>query len=172
MTNLYTVTALAWKPDGTRMVLGSLCGGAEVFDCALKRCMYKGKFEFVYVGPSQVVVRQIASGACIVVKSHYNYPIDKLNVFGNDQFLVAHTTETLLLGDLKACQLSEVSRVGQEMSRWRQARSVTQCCASTRLFFHTITVTACVCVCVCVCVSLKAGFILHALPAEPLRCQD
>ena len=36
---------------------GSLCGAAELFDCCLRRTRYKGKFEFTYVGASQV-------GAC------------------------------------------------------------------------------------------------------------
>ena len=42
-----------WKVPAGR-ALSLLCGGAELFDCALKRTLYKGKFEFTYVGPSQV----------------------------------------------------------------------------------------------------------------------
>ena len=33
----------------------------------------------------------------------------QVNILGNDQYLVAHTTDTLLLGDLQSCKLSEVS---------------------------------------------------------------
>lgn len=32
----------------------------------------------------------------------------QVNILGNDQYLVAHTTDTLLLGDLASCKLSEV----------------------------------------------------------------
>ena len=34
--NLYTITALAWKRDGSRVTCGSLCGSVELFDSALK----------------------------------------------------------------------------------------------------------------------------------------
>jgi len=106
--NLYTITALEWKMDGTRLAAGTLCGSVELFDCALKRSTYKGKFEFTYVGPSQVIVKKLSTGIRIVLKSHYNYEINKINVLGDDQFLVAYTTDTLLLGDLVSCRLSEV----------------------------------------------------------------
>ena len=43
--NLYAVSALAWKFDGSRLILGSLCGAAELFDCCLRRSLYRGKFE-------------------------------------------------------------------------------------------------------------------------------
>lgn len=33
---------------------GTLCGGVELFDCCLRRLLYKNKFEMTYVGPSQV----------------------------------------------------------------------------------------------------------------------
>jgi len=107
--NLYTITALGWKSDGTRLAVGTLCGSVELFDCALKRSTYQGKFEFTYVGPSQVIVKKLSSGVRIVLKSHYNYEISKINVLGQGQFLVAYTTDTLLLGDLVSCRLSEIA---------------------------------------------------------------
>ena len=94
ISNLYTITALAWKKDGSRLTAvstcvlkhlkrtaylvnnnashssntaqnnnnfnnqhlsqGTLCGGVELFDCCLKRSVYKNKFEMTYVGLSQV----------------------------------------------------------------------------------------------------------------------
>eukprot|EP00042_Codosiga_hollandica_P051782 m.643612 g.643612 ORF g.643612 m.643612 type:complete len:1752 (+) comp58351_c0_seq22:791-6046(+) len=105
---LYTITALAWRPDGSRLAVGTLCGAAELFDCCLRRTRYKGKFDFTYVGPSQVIVKRLSNGTRLVLKSHFNHEIQKVNVLGNDQFLVAHTTDTLLLGDLLTCRLSEV----------------------------------------------------------------
>lgn len=33
---------------------GTLCGGVELFDCCLRRTIYKNKFEMTYVGLSQV----------------------------------------------------------------------------------------------------------------------
>eukprot|EP00056_Hartaetosiga_gracilis_P018831 m.12051 g.12051 ORF g.12051 m.12051 type:complete len:1743 (+) comp7113_c0_seq1:45-5273(+) len=106
--NLYTTTAMAWKPDGSKMAVGNLCGAVDVFDCCLKKTLYKGKFEFTYVGPSQVIVTKLSSGSRIVLRSRSNYEIEKINVLGNDRYLVAYTNETLLIGDLASCRLSEV----------------------------------------------------------------
>lgn len=52
--NLYTITSLAWKKDGSKLVVGTLCGAVELFDCALRRQIYKNKFELTYIGVSQV----------------------------------------------------------------------------------------------------------------------
>jgi intraflagellar transport protein 172 len=79
----------------------------ELFDCCLKRSRYKGKFEFNHVSPSQVIVKRLSTGSRIVLKSHYGYEIQKVNIF-QDRYLIASTPETLLMGDLTSCKLSEV----------------------------------------------------------------
>ncbi|KAI8611221.1 hypothetical protein BC830DRAFT_1069003 [Chytriomyces sp. MP71] len=105
--NFYTVTSLSWKPDGSRLIAGNMCGAVEMFDCCLRRSRYKGKFEFTYVSPSQVIVKRLSTGSRIVLKSHYGYEIQKVNIF-QDQFLIANTPDTLLMGDLASCKLSEI----------------------------------------------------------------
>ncbi|XP_048583111.1 intraflagellar transport protein 172 homolog [Nematostella vectensis] len=106
--NLYTITSLAWKRDGSRLVAGTLCGGVELFDCCLRRSVYKNKFEMTYVGLSQVIVKNLSSGTRVVLKSHYGYEVDKVSIMGKDRYLVAYTTDTLLVGDLNSNKLSEV----------------------------------------------------------------
>ncbi|KAM4529832.1 intraflagellar transport protein 172 homolog [Fundulus diaphanus] len=108
ITNLYTITSLAWKKDGSRLCAGTLCGGVELFDCCLRRTIYKNKFEMTYVGLSQVIVRNLSSGTRVVLKSYYGYEIEEVKILGKDRFLVAHTSDTLLLGDLLSNKLSEV----------------------------------------------------------------
>ncbi|XP_040282805.1 intraflagellar transport protein 172 homolog [Bufo bufo] len=110
--NLYSITALAWKRDGSRLCAGTLCGGVEQFDCCLRRSIYKNKFEMTYVGPSQVIVKNLSSGTRVVLKSHYGYEVDEVKILGKDRFLVAHTSDTLLLGDLVSNRLSEVAWPG------------------------------------------------------------
>ncbi|KAJ3234644.1 hypothetical protein HDU78_005723 [Chytriomyces hyalinus] len=110
--NFYTVTSLAWKPDGSRLIAGNMCGAVEMFDCCLRRSRYKGKFEFTYVSPSQVIVKRLSTGSRIVLKSHYGYEIQKVNIF-QDQFLIANTPDTLLMGDLASCKLSEIPWHGE-----------------------------------------------------------
>ncbi|KAM3861396.1 intraflagellar transport protein 172 homolog [Diretmus argenteus] len=106
--NLYTITALAWKKDGSNLCAGTLCGGVEQFDCCLRRSIYKNKFEVTYVGLSQLIVRNLSTGTRTVLKSYYNYEIEEVKIMGKDRYLVAHTSETLLLGDLASNKLSEV----------------------------------------------------------------
>ena len=50
--NYYTVTALCWKNDGSKLITGSLCGSVDMYDASLRKVRYKGKFEFNYVSPS------------------------------------------------------------------------------------------------------------------------
>ena len=75
------MTALAWKCDGSRLTVGSLCGAVDLYDACIRRVRYKGKFEFTYVGPSQVIVKHLASGARFVFKSNYNYEITKVRAW-------------------------------------------------------------------------------------------
>ncbi|KAG2781071.1 Intraflagellar transport protein [Phytophthora cactorum] len=105
--NLYSVTALAWKHDGSRLAVGSVCGALDLYDACVRRYRYKGKFEFTYVSLSQVIVKRLATGARVVVRSAFGCEITKLNVF-QDRFLVGNTTNTLLVGDLDTARISEV----------------------------------------------------------------
>lgn len=104
---MYTVTALAWKPDGSKLAVGSLCGAVDLFDACLRRVRYKGKFEFTYVSPSTVIVKRLSSGTRIVLRSSFGYEITRIKVY-RDRFLIANTCRTLLAGDLESCRLSEV----------------------------------------------------------------
>lgn len=35
--NMYTVTALGWRADGSRLAVGSLCGSVDIYDACVKR---------------------------------------------------------------------------------------------------------------------------------------
>lgn len=105
--NMYTVTAMGWKPDGDKLAVGTLCGIVDLYDVCVKRAMYKGGFELTYVSHSQVIVRQVETNLRIVVRSQYGREILKTNIFKN-RFVVANTVDTLLLGDLDTLKLSEI----------------------------------------------------------------
>jgi intraflagellar transport protein 172 len=108
LENAHTITSVTWKCDGSRLVVGTLCGAVDIFDACLKRYRLRGAFEFTYVSHNQVIVRRLSTGTRIVLKSHLGYEIQRVNVH-KDRFLVAHTATTLLVGDLGTCKLSEVS---------------------------------------------------------------
>lgn len=50
--NYYTITAVCWKNDSSKLVIGSLCGSVDTFDLSMKKIRYKGKFDLNYIGPS------------------------------------------------------------------------------------------------------------------------
>lgn len=79
--NMYTVTALGWRADGSRLAVGSLCGAVDVYDACVKRTRYKGRFELTYVSLSQVIVKRLSSGSRIVLKSHFGCEISRVNIY-------------------------------------------------------------------------------------------
>lgn len=53
-------------------------------------------------------MRNLSTGTRVVLKSYYGYEIEEVKIMGKDRYLVAHTSDTLLLGDLLTNKLSEV----------------------------------------------------------------
>ncbi|KAJ1511508.1 hypothetical protein HMI54_000768, partial [Coelomomyces lativittatus] len=102
------ITTIALKGDGSKLTLGSLTGSLDILDCCLRKFRYKGTFELSYVSPSQVIVKRLSTGSSILLKSNYGYEIEKIDIF-QEQFLVAQTSNTLCLGDLSICKMSEIS---------------------------------------------------------------
>ncbi|KAG5505749.1 hypothetical protein JKF63_05085 [Porcisia hertigi] len=100
-------SAMQWKHDGSRLVTGSVTGSVDLFDCCLRRYRMRGAYEFTYVSHSQVIVKRLASGTRLVLQSYMGFEIQKVNVY-QDRYLVAHTSATLLIGDLMSHKLSEV----------------------------------------------------------------
>jgi intraflagellar transport protein 172 len=108
LTNFYTITSMAWKYDGSKLAVGNLTGCVDWYDCSLKKQLYKGKFEMTYVGVSQVIIRNITTNQRVDLKSHYGYEVFEVKVLGKDRYVVAHTAETLMIGDLASGNLSEI----------------------------------------------------------------
>lgn len=79
-----------------------------------------GKAEGLTLVPYQVIVKNLSSGTRVVLKSHYGYEVEEVKILGKERYLVAHTSDTLLLGDLNTNRLSEVgtkdARLGNGMS--------------------------------------------------------
>ena len=55
-----------------------------------------------------MLVLNLQTNTKINLKSYYGYEIDDVKILGNDRYLVGHTSDTLLLGDLATAKLSEV----------------------------------------------------------------
>lgn len=64
-----------------------------------RRTVWKNKFEMTYVGPSQVLVKPLNNESRgVILKSQFGHEIDDVRIMGSDRYLVARTTDTLLLG--------------------------------------------------------------------------
>ena len=100
--------ALSWKADGSKIAAGTLTGGVELFDCSLKRQIFRNRFEITYVGLSQAIIKDLSDGKRMVLKSNYGYEIDDVKILGDSRYLVGHTQNTLLLGDIHTARLSEI----------------------------------------------------------------
>ena len=115
--NMYSVTAMDWKPDGDKLAVGTLCGVVDLYDVCIRRTMFKGGFELTYVSHSQVIVRQVETNMRIVVRSQYGREILKTNIF-KKRFVVANTVDTILLGDLQTLKLSEIQWHGNGTEKY------------------------------------------------------
>jgi intraflagellar transport protein 172 len=73
----------------------------------MRRIRYNNKFEFTYTSPSSIVVKSLLDSSSMPLASRFNLEIQKINVY-NDQFVVAHTPDSLVMGDLKTRQSSEM----------------------------------------------------------------
>ncbi len=107
LDGMYSVTALCWKPDGSGLVTGNLCGSVDVFEACLKKTIFKEKFEVTYVSHSQVVIKNMETNKRLVIKPSLSSEINKINIY-LDNYIVMHTKESLIVGDLDYEKYSEL----------------------------------------------------------------
>ena len=62
---------------------------------------------------TKVIVKNLSSGTWVVLKSHYGYEGEEVKILRKERYRVAHTSDTLLLGDLNTNRLSEVGTPGE-----------------------------------------------------------
>lgn len=117
MKNLYTVSAAQWKPDGSQLAVGSLCGAVDVFSACLRRHLYRDTHEVVYVSESLVNVRDLRGPNRATLLSRVGGRIERVNVY-QGRFLVARTPGSVLVGDLEAGKCSEVPWAGTGQERF------------------------------------------------------
>ena len=109
--NYYTITAGCWKPDGTKFFTGNLCGSVDVLDISIKKMKFKGKFELSYISPSKVKIVSLEKGTQAVITSNRGLEIVKIDIV-KDRYVIAETSNTLLLGDIIHDKSSEIEWIG------------------------------------------------------------
>ena len=109
--NLYSIKALCWKPDGSRLATGSLCGAVDLYDACIRRFRYKGKWEITFTSPSSLIIKSLSTGDKTAVRSKFKHEIKKSDVYA-DRYFVGRTPETMILADLEAKKVSEIPWAG------------------------------------------------------------
>lgn len=108
VANWYTISTLAWSRDGSKLSVGTLTGLVELFDCSMKKSLYKKIFEITHIDPSQVIVKNISTSAQVMVKSSSGSEIVDIKILGKNRYIVMHTLQTLILSDMFTNLTSEV----------------------------------------------------------------
>ena len=98
LSGSHLITGLNWSLDGTKIIVGTLYGGAELFACKWKTKLIGDRLEISYVGNKQVVVKDIQKGSTAMFQS--NFDIQDVKII-HDNFVVILTTNTLILGDIR-----------------------------------------------------------------------
>ena len=81
--NLYSVTALSWRKDGSRLSVGSVCGAVLYFESVIRRTIWQDKFEIVFVAPSQVLLKSLQdTSSTMMVESQLGLEIDDVRIMG------------------------------------------------------------------------------------------
>lgn len=110
INNLYSVTATSWRPDGSRVVVGSVTGAVEMFEVSLRRCK-QGQFEYNYVSPSRIIITDTESEtndtAVRLLYSNKGYSIDDVHIY-RGRYMIARTFETIIVGDFDTKKISEI----------------------------------------------------------------
>lgn len=81
--NLYSITALAWRKDGARLSVGTVCGAVLNFESVIRRTIWQDKFEITFVAPSQVLLKSLQDTSnTMIVESHMGLEIDDVRIMG------------------------------------------------------------------------------------------
>lgn len=114
INKFYTVTAMSWRRDAARLVIGSLCGAVITFESALRRTVLQDKFELTFVAPSQVLVKSLeAAGENIMIESQLGHEIYDVRIMGecwNGEWLDLPMDSLLLQAKIIIWSLEPMSR--------------------------------------------------------------
>ncbi|EPZ35542.1 WD40 repeat-like protein [Rozella allomycis CSF55] len=105
--NFYGPSSMAFKPDGSKLYIGNICGELSVFECCLKKVLYKNSFEMAFTMPSQVVLKRLSDNTSVVVQSNSGFDIQQIDVF-HENYVFAKTKGTIICGDINSLAISEV----------------------------------------------------------------
>ena len=96
--NFYTITALAWKSDGSSLITGNLCGSIDIFESCIRKSLYENVIEISVISDHHLLFKHLYPKKLEAKLNFYNnlpeYSIDTIinnypNSFDNE-----YTTNT------------------------------------------------------------------------------
>eukprot|EP00792_Barthelona_sp_PAP020_P008682 TRINITY_DN3240_c0_g1_i1.p1 TRINITY_DN3240_c0_g1~~TRINITY_DN3240_c0_g1_i1.p1 ORF type:complete len:1781 (+),score=508.40 TRINITY_DN3240_c0_g1_i1:25-5343(+) len=112
-----TPSTMCWRSDGSKVLVGTVNGGLELFDSCLRRVRVGLKFELVYVSSLQVNVKWLTTDDKVQLMSSSGAEIQDVKIT-RDRYLIANTPNTLILADLDARQMSEIAWNGSGQEKY------------------------------------------------------
>ena len=104
--NMYSITAISWKSDGSSLALGTSSGLIDQYDAAFRRFIYRDTFLVTYVSSCQILVRDKdqANSSPVLIQSSMG-EIIKLKIYNDPgtsmyRYLVARTEKSLIFCDM------------------------------------------------------------------------
>ena len=133
VANAYSITALAWAPSGSHLALGTLSGSLALYAASLRRARYAAPgssvvYDLTWLSRSQIEIS--APHATFKITARSERPITKVDIY-RDQFVVAFTRASLLMGNLTSFKLAEIdwAPTGSERFHFENDRVAMVVCA-------------------------------------------
>jgi intraflagellar transport protein 172 len=115
--NMYSITALDWKANGSSIILGTSSGLIDEYDATFRQFTYKDSFLITYVSPSQLLIRDKdeVNSCPILIQSSKGREIVKVKIYHDPgttvyRYVVASTKQSLILCDMES-PLSSTSEI-------------------------------------------------------------
>eukprot|EP00924_Labyrinthula_sp_SR-Ha-C_P016582 snap_masked-scaffold_6-processed-gene-8.30-mRNA-1 protein AED:0.46 eAED:0.46 QI:0/-1/0/1/-1/1/1/0/1777 len=103
----HSLFSACWHPSGDRLVLGTSCGCVDLYSCCLMRKRYRDTFEFVYLSWQKVNIVHLESKQSLLLNGRSSSKINSINVYHNDEYILAKTEESIIVGVWKTKVTSE-----------------------------------------------------------------
>ena len=102
---LYSISAVSWSPDGSKIAVASVTGGLYIVTASIGSFRYKNLFEVVYITGSQLRVVSLKDKNELSVKSDYRVLTTN---FQQDRYIIVRTTQSFVVGDTVSGKTSEL----------------------------------------------------------------
>jgi intraflagellar transport protein 172 len=102
---LYSVPAVSWSPDGSRIAVGSVTGAVFLVTASIGSFRFKDLFEVIHVTGSQLKVIDLKNKKELTIRSDSRILTTN---FQHKRYVISRTTQSFVVGDTKSGKTSEL----------------------------------------------------------------